>query len=964
MKRICIVIVCVFLKTLLLISQTTPPPYTVPGGVNLSSGNDLQSAKSVIVGAGGYNVTTAGASIVEGSDYVQVLPGYEVTNLTSGNAWLRVNTDIPGVASFHPNGFSGIAKYDRFEIGVNIPLTIQNQINNFIQNGVGINPYDRDQIKVECTFTNLGNGQQYTRNAFYKAHDISVNPQQVNQWIVDPPPNYPFRIRFAPPLAGNWRARVNVSINNIPASSPLAYFNFNVVASNNPGHLRMATSTNPYVLKMQFESGQLFYGVGRNITDAKHDYSNNPCGLSWDEVKSSPVTHNEHRGAIADLGNNGGNFVRIRLNRWGVPIEEAPPCSVKNGELPDVNYLTNYHENEQYMWEMDKTLALCESQGIYILLTLLYDPDFKMTGDGNWKKNPYSALLISLLGPGAERDEFFMNPTAINTFKKRLDYIEARWGYSTNIAAWEMINETENMQNNGTRLAPYPNSPWNATTASRVSVWLDDMKNYLKSPSIYPKHLVTNVGVNLPPGYADTQDHYSINWTPPSSTSLDFLVDHAYISEMGEYPANSGTYRHSSSAITPLAISSYYTRYWPFPLPINTPAPRKGNLIGEFGLADHIPLWKFHRHSALTFHNQNWGSIFSNGLSVSLQLFFESIEDPNDGGPITTPSSYLNPFHKQYNAIRKFTDRIDFNTRLLPDMNFSDAPWRPNDYTSYNDDLSNVNTFWMKTSGLDTIYGWTQNATANFMADGWGVATYSTDVLPSMISEFNYSAPNPPTANVSNSSKLTILHGLLPLTNYNIRFFDAWDPAGNELTNLNMVVQSDLFGMLRFGLNMNYLPPQTTPADTYPDYAFIATKSEHASRTDQSDSDLVLSEVDESEMVSNEINTSNLSNSTNASTGVNEPETTSVNSQQVNIETVRNSADYVYPVPATDRINLVLSKKWKLSEVTITNELGLEVRKPIDSNYSVDVSDLPNGFYLMRIRKGNLQKIFKIVVEH
>jgi len=86
---------------------------------------------------------------------------------------------------------------------------------------------------------------------------------------------------------------------------------------------------------------------------------------------------------------------------------------------------------------------MAEKYGIYVILVLdsyaalMKEPG--QWGEGWWKSNPYNKANG---GPCAEPWDFFTNDEAKRYYKDRLRYIIARWGYSPNILAFELWNET------------------------------------------------------------------------------------------------------------------------------------------------------------------------------------------------------------------------------------------------------------------------------------------------------------------------------------------------------------------------------------------------------------------------------------------------------------------------------------------------------------------------------------------
>lgn len=119
--------------------------------------------------------------------------------------------------------------------------------------------------------------------------------------------------------------------------------------------------------------------------------------------------------------------------------------------------------------EQDSMMSLCENLGLYMQITLFQHGMFSETVNSNWNDNPYSSANG---GPLAKAEEYFYNDQAKAYTKKLLRYIVARWGYSSNLFAWELFNEVQFTGN-----FPYQTSQWSPA----VNAWHDEMAQYLKT---------------------------------------------------------------------------------------------------------------------------------------------------------------------------------------------------------------------------------------------------------------------------------------------------------------------------------------------------------------------------------------------------------------------------------------------------------------------------------------------------
>ncbi|HRS18072.1 MAG TPA: hypothetical protein P5243_01110, partial [Bacteroidales bacterium] len=108
-----------------------------------------------------------------------------------------------------------VLQYTKFECGISIPDTVQQQINEFFSDSnsinpayaltsyKGINPYNAHDISVEIVFTHQSS-VQIKRYGFYYQNYSYTNDSL--QWI--PIGNPKFLVRFSTDLIGLWTAKV------------------------------------------------------------------------------------------------------------------------------------------------------------------------------------------------------------------------------------------------------------------------------------------------------------------------------------------------------------------------------------------------------------------------------------------------------------------------------------------------------------------------------------------------------------------------------------------------------------------------------------------------------------------------------------------------------------------------------------------------------------------------------------
>ncbi|MBI3890544.1 MAG: cellulase family glycosylhydrolase [Candidatus Wallbacteria bacterium] len=119
---------------------------------------------------------------------------------------------------------------------------------------------------------------------------------------------------------------------------------------------------------------------------------------------------------------------------------------------------------------LDRVFEMAAQRGLYVQLTIEYHGMLRSKND--WPNNPYNAANG---GPCNKPGEFFSSAAARRLFKRRLDYLVARYSGHENLFAWELWNEVD------------------LTLCNPVNVlrWHEEMAAYLKQIDPFG-HLVTS----------------------------------------------------------------------------------------------------------------------------------------------------------------------------------------------------------------------------------------------------------------------------------------------------------------------------------------------------------------------------------------------------------------------------------------------------------------------------------------
>lgn len=219
---------------------------------------------------------------------------------------------------------------------------------------------------------------------------------------------------------------------------------FDVAPSQSRGFLR---ANNNYSLK--FDNGVPFRGIGQNLCWESRDV---------DDSKFFKALHERDELYNYDymmplLARNGANFFRVWMCSWNMPID------FKDGFNNSRYTTSDEFINESAARRLDHVVNLAQKLDMYIMLCM---------GAGDV----------------ATDSDFFVSAKAKERYKNRARYIIARWGYSPNIAMWEMFNEIDNIQ--------YKNSA-NPIAAADIVAWHTEMCRYFKETDPYSHLLTTSI---------------------------------------------------------------------------------------------------------------------------------------------------------------------------------------------------------------------------------------------------------------------------------------------------------------------------------------------------------------------------------------------------------------------------------------------------------------------------------------
>lgn len=427
------------------------------------------------------------------------------------------------VAVMNYDNLEGVLRNDRFELGVQLPKVIQTAVDKFLldQNGEKINPYLSWEIEVTADFYPVNNpSDKQTIHGFhyvpFERQELPLPPsgtpnggatgagflELLGSWTEEPTA-YPFRIRFAPPKTGDWSGQVHIKLPSGEISS--VPFLFKVIPSNIKPPLNVGGN------KRYLErGGESFIPFGNNLKwprttcpldpELSELMGGGPSSNNIEQYRAytPPVrTFRIFREQIDALADGGANLFRMIM---------APQSN-------DIEFekLGNYYDRQNLAFEMDDILYKAEERDVLIQWNMQvhypYTVNHPYTGFWDWKiggVNDPGNCYQSLVDVTKPLD-FFKSENAKKYYKERLRYIISRWGYSNNIASFELFSEIDqigteydagevfyceyspNTTNNGNGTCP--DDPKYQINQQLISGWQYEMIDYMHDVLGHDKHL-------------------------------------------------------------------------------------------------------------------------------------------------------------------------------------------------------------------------------------------------------------------------------------------------------------------------------------------------------------------------------------------------------------------------------------------------------------------------------------------
>ena len=341
-----------------------------------------------------------------------------VWGVASRPAWAAQTTPTPDVSPT-PTAIGGaeVDQYARYELIFPATESVTN-------------PTDTLQIAVDARFT-APDGRVYEVPGFWMQPQSVTCSDNCAIEVIRPsgPPSW--RVRFTPPTPGAWQYRV--AARTPDGERTLGTGRFTVRPAAAPGFIRVGANGRYFAR----EDGSAYFPVGPNLA------------WSWSGTNNTAG----YQGWLRRLNELGATYARLYIDvPWFIGLGWASPAG-------------NLAAAQEHAWRLDTLIQAAEANGIALQLVLTWsqawntyqEPPFaapeipaRPETNADWFTNPFNALRG---GPFANVNQFFSTEAGRQFYRDRLRYIVARWGYSTSVFAWEMVDQFDRIAPNNAALA-------------------------------------------------------------------------------------------------------------------------------------------------------------------------------------------------------------------------------------------------------------------------------------------------------------------------------------------------------------------------------------------------------------------------------------------------------------------------------------------------------------------------------
>lgn len=307
--------------------------------------------------------------------------------------------------------------YSKFELSFNLTRTYSN-------------PYDPSAVDVQGHFVDPDGHEESVPGFFYQGYQRT---QVDGAEVLTPMGRSHWKVRYAPRKTGRYHYYLTVDDGRQLRTDVGSFL---CIPDDTPGFVRMSREDSDY---FEFDNGDFYYPIGHNIASVR-DTRAEGMGVY---ISDSEGTFAYDR-FLARMGRNGENFGRVWLTPWSFEIEWTKAYEPHYGGLGRYSQVNS--------WRLDHVVDTAREHGVYLMLLIAshgeittYESNFQGGIDEHGRRHPEwgSPYWTYNGGPLESPDAFYTNRDVLRYYKRQVRYIAARWGYSTSVMAWEMLNEPD-----------------------------------------------------------------------------------------------------------------------------------------------------------------------------------------------------------------------------------------------------------------------------------------------------------------------------------------------------------------------------------------------------------------------------------------------------------------------------------------------------------------------------------------
>ena len=518
------------------------------------------------------------------------------------------------------------------------------------------NPYDPEVIDAWAEF-NAPDGRAISVIAFYY-EDYGFREEGGVEIATRKHGGDCWKVRFTPDIAGRWSYTIHAVDRQGERQSETLTFDCKV-KEGAKGFVSVANAK--YLRQEVFVSGQKryrsFFPVGPNVawySAADHGTYKKPYGF---------YEYERHIDAMS--GNC--NYLRLWINRYQFLSIYGPEHTERENGLPVMYFDSKLNQKDSA--ELDHIVDYALAHGINLMPCIFNFRNFQhkegtssgtkkhpaMPGD--WVNNPYHTVL-GLDSPY----RFFSDAEAKRITRNLLRYIVARWGYATNVMAWELWNEVANMADG---------NPIDARVQHDIITWHSEMADYLRSIDPFGHPITTSIG-------SVKGDNLLL---PEAFKDLDIAQDHNY--QNIQKAQSSQQFSHIL-----LNKSDTWRRH----------CPKKPFFMGEFGFGQGSSKPKYADKDPYGFdlHNSLWSSLFSGSMGPASFWYWDVMDSLG--------------WYRHYHPIVVFCQRLPV---LSENFTATTTGVVQGSYLVFPNGLD---TYYMMNETQDTLMGWCQDDAYNYQS--------------------------------------------------------------------------------------------------------------------------------------------------------------------------------------------------------------------------------------------------------